>query len=137
MQVTGTGRIQGVTADLGDIGELVPVLTALAALADSPSVFTGVGHLRTHESDRLPRSRRRSARSAARSSSAATAWTSGPGRCARRASPSTVMTITGWSWPRRCSGLAVPGLTVQNAATVGKTFPAFTAAWPAMLEQSP
>ncbi len=53
MRVTGTGRIRGVTADLGDVGELVPVLTALAALADSPSVFTGVGHLRRHESDRL------------------------------------------------------------------------------------
>ena len=34
-------------------------------------------------------------------------------------------------------GLAVPGLTVQNAATVGKTFPAFTGTWSAMLEQSP
>src|SRR5258706_15885535 len=53
MQVTGAGTIHGVDADLGDVPELVPVLTALAALADSPSAFTGIGHMRGHESDRL------------------------------------------------------------------------------------
>jgi len=30
-------------------------------------------------------------------------------------------------------GLAVPGLTVLNAATVAKTFPGFTTQWAAML----
>src|SRR5258707_12502126 len=53
MQVTGAGTIHGIAADLGDVPELVPVLTALAALADSPSAFTGIGHMRGHESDRL------------------------------------------------------------------------------------
>ena len=53
MRVTGTGPVRGITADLGDVSEIAPVLTALAALADSPSVFTGIGHMRTHESDRL------------------------------------------------------------------------------------
>src|SRR5258707_6371037 len=53
MQVTGAGTIHGITADLRDVPELVPVLTALAALADSPSAFTGIGHMRRHESDRL------------------------------------------------------------------------------------
>ena len=47
------GRIHGISADLRDISELAPVLTALAALADSPSEFTGIGHMRLHESDRL------------------------------------------------------------------------------------
>src|SRR5258706_5580513 len=53
MRVTGAGTIRGLTADLHDVGELVPVLVALAALADSPSAFTGIGHMRGHESDRL------------------------------------------------------------------------------------
>ena len=53
MTVSGTGEIRGITADLRDVSELAPVLTALAALASSPSSFTGIGHLRTHESDRL------------------------------------------------------------------------------------
>ncbi len=34
-------------------------------------------------------------------------------------------------------GLAVPGLRVRNAATVGKTFPDFGDQWQRMLEQSP
>ena len=45
----GHGAIHGITADLGDISELAPPLVALAALADSPSTFTGIGHMRTHE----------------------------------------------------------------------------------------
>jgi len=34
-------------------------------------------------------------------------------------------------------GLAVPGLRVRNAATVGKTFPGFTGDWAAMLGRAP
>ena len=51
--VSGSGQIRGVGADLSEVGELTPVLTALAALASSPSEFTGIGHVRRHETDRL------------------------------------------------------------------------------------
>ena len=53
LRVAGAGRIRGLRADLSEVGELTPVLTALAALADGPSELTGIGHLRTHETDRL------------------------------------------------------------------------------------
>jgi 3-phosphoshikimate 1-carboxyvinyltransferase len=53
LQVTGTGSIRPLVADLGDVGELTPVLAALCALADGPSRLTGIGHLRGHETDRL------------------------------------------------------------------------------------
>jgi 3-phosphoshikimate 1-carboxyvinyltransferase len=53
LQVTGTGAIRPLVADLGEVGELTPVLAALCALADGPSRLTGVGHLRGHETDRL------------------------------------------------------------------------------------
>lgn len=53
LQVTGGGRIAPLEADLGDVGELTPVLAALCALADGPSRLTGIGHLRGHETDRL------------------------------------------------------------------------------------
>ncbi len=51
--LTGTGAIHGIDADLGDAPELTMVLTALAALADSPSRFRGVAHIRLQETDRL------------------------------------------------------------------------------------
>jgi 3-phosphoshikimate 1-carboxyvinyltransferase len=53
LTVTGTDRISGLDADLAEIGELVPVIAALASLADEPSRLRGIGHLRGHETDRL------------------------------------------------------------------------------------
>src|SRR4029077_14113713 len=53
LTISGTGRGHGVTAALRDVAELAPVLTAAAAVADSPSVFTGLAHTRAHETDRL------------------------------------------------------------------------------------
>jgi 3-phosphoshikimate 1-carboxyvinyltransferase len=53
LQVIGSGTIAPLVADLGDVGELTPVLAALCALADGPSRLTGVAHLRGHETDRL------------------------------------------------------------------------------------
>jgi 3-phosphoshikimate 1-carboxyvinyltransferase len=53
LQVTGGDAIRPLVADLGEVGELTPVLAALCALADGTSRLTGIGHLRGHETDRL------------------------------------------------------------------------------------
>lgn len=53
MSVTRTGEINGIEIDLSSAGELTPVIAALAALAKSKSVISGVAHLRGHETDRL------------------------------------------------------------------------------------
>lgn len=53
LTVRGTGRIQGVDLDLSQVGELSPVIAAVAALADGPSYLRGIAHLRNHETDRL------------------------------------------------------------------------------------
>src|SRR4029077_7359266 len=53
LTVSGTSTVRGITADLRDVAELAPVLTAAAALAGSPSTFTGLAHTRGHETDRL------------------------------------------------------------------------------------
>ncbi|GAA1725614.1 3-phosphoshikimate 1-carboxyvinyltransferase [Aeromicrobium alkaliterrae] len=51
--VTGPKKLAGVDLDLGDVGELTPVIAAVAALAETPSRLTGIAHLRGHETDRL------------------------------------------------------------------------------------
>lgn len=51
--VAAGDALHGIEADLRDAPELTTVLTALAALADSPSRFTGVAHVRLQETDRL------------------------------------------------------------------------------------
>ncbi|WP_229847259.1 3-phosphoshikimate 1-carboxyvinyltransferase, partial [Kitasatospora griseola] len=53
LEFTGTGKIHGIEVDLHDVGELTPVIAAVAALADSESHLYGISHLRLHETDRL------------------------------------------------------------------------------------
>jgi 3-phosphoshikimate 1-carboxyvinyltransferase len=53
LRVDGPERLQGIDADLHDVGELTPVVAALCALAESPSVLRGIAHIRGHETDRL------------------------------------------------------------------------------------
>ena len=45
--------MQGVDLDLSEVGELSPVIAAVAAFADGPSYLRGIAHLRNHETDRL------------------------------------------------------------------------------------
>jgi 3-phosphoshikimate 1-carboxyvinyltransferase len=138
MRVTGTGAIRGITADLGDVSEIVPVLTALAALADSPSVFTGIGHMRTHESDRL------AGLAAEIGALGGDVRDHDDGLEIRprplRADGAVFASHDDHRLVMAAAvlGLALPGgLPVGNAATVGKTFPAFTTTWSVMAERSP
>ncbi len=138
MRVTGAGTIRGLVADLRDVSEIVPVLTALAALADSPSVFTGIGHMRTHESDRL------AALAAEIGALGGDVRDHDDGLEIRprplRADGAVFASHDDHRLVMAAAvlGLALPGgLAVGNAATVGKTFPAFTRMWSAMWERSP
>jgi 3-phosphoshikimate 1-carboxyvinyltransferase len=137
LRVQGTGRIRGITADLRDIGEVAPVLTALAALADSPSEFTGIGHMRLHESDRLAALVGEIGALGGHVTELPDGLRVQPRPL--RAGPDPFdshddhrMVMAG-----AVLGLAVPGLRVANAATVGKTFPAFRSRWQQMLGQAP
>jgi 3-phosphoshikimate 1-carboxyvinyltransferase len=53
LTVTAGDELLGLDADLHEVGELTPVLAALAALASTPSCLSGIAHLRGHETDRL------------------------------------------------------------------------------------
>ncbi|MGJ9413810.1 3-phosphoshikimate 1-carboxyvinyltransferase [Aeromicrobium sp. CF4.19] len=53
MVFTAGPELRGVDLDLHDVGELTPVVAAVAALAQGPSHLHGIAHLRGHETDRL------------------------------------------------------------------------------------
>ncbi len=136
MTVEDTGRIRGITADLRDVNEIAPVLTALAALADSPSEFTGIGHMRFHESDRL-------AVLAGEIGALGGQVTELPDGLAVQPRPLRAGPVPFDShddhrmvMAAAVLALAVPGLTVRNAGTVAKTFPAFVTQWEQMLGQA-
>ncbi|BDI23319.1 3-phosphoshikimate 1-carboxyvinyltransferase [Herbiconiux sp. L3-i23] len=135
----GTGvafgrSMPGVHLDLSTGGELAPALVALAALADSPSRITGIGHLRGHETDRL-------AALAAELNALGGAVTELPDGLAIDPRPLTADPDRPWqsyedhrmATAGAIIGLAVPGLLVDDIATTSKTLPQFTELWRTLL----
>lgn len=51
--VVGDGELHGIEADLSQISDVAQTLAAVAAFADSPSRFTGIGFIRGKETDRV------------------------------------------------------------------------------------
>jgi 3-phosphoshikimate 1-carboxyvinyltransferase len=134
LTISGTGTIHGIEADLRDIPELCLPLTALAAIAAGPSEFTGVGHTRAQETDRL-------AAIAKEINALGGDITESPDGLRIQPRPLQVAAGHGWDsyndhrmvMAAAVLGLAVPGIEVLNVATVGKTFPSFTALWAELL----
>lgn len=126
------GHINGVTLDLSTGGELAPSLIALAVLANTASTFTGIAHLRGHETDRL---------------SALVTEINRLGGNATELSDGIHLepaALHGGEWrtyhDHRMAtagaiiGLAVDGVEVENIATTSKTMPEFPELWTAMLD---
>ena len=134
LTVSGSGTIRGIEADLRDIPELCLPLTSVAALASGPSVITGVGHTRAQETDRL-------AAIAKEINALGGDVTELPDGLSIRPRPLRAedgRPFESYGDHRMVMaaavlGLAVPGIEVLNVATVGKTFPDFTALWSEML----
>lgn len=149
LAVHGGGTIHGITADLRAVSELAPALAALAALASSPSRFTGIAHMRTHETDRLAALTReinalggevaelpdglivrpRPLRADGPGSNA------GGARRGERGHVFSTYDDHRMVMAGAVLGLAVPGLRVANPATAAKTLPGFTRLWAQMLER--
>ena len=130
--IVGGRPIRGVSLDLSTGGELAPSLIALAALADSPSTFTGIAHLRGHETDRLAALVTEINRLGGNS-------TELPDGIHLEPAP-----LHGGEWQSyhdhrmatagAIIGLAVDGVDVDNIGTTAKTLPDFPAMWAAMLD---
>ncbi|MDQ2882811.1 MAG: 3-phosphoshikimate 1-carboxyvinyltransferase [Actinomycetota bacterium] len=134
LTVSGPDRLEGVDADLHDVGELTPTIAALAALASGPSRLRGIAHLRGHETDRL----------------AALATELAALGCDVRETPDgleihpqRLRAEPGRPWAAYADhrmatagailGLVVPGIAVDDITATAKTLPEFPARWSAML----
>ncbi|MCW2667293.1 MAG: aroA [Frankiales bacterium] len=129
--VSAGDGLHGVEADLRDAGELTPVLTALAALADSPSRFTGVAHLRVQETDRLAAL----ATELNRIGGDVVEQPDGLIVRPRRLGPGVLASYDdhriAMAWA--VLGLGVAGIEVGDVATTRKTVPDFVGSWERML----
>jgi 3-phosphoshikimate 1-carboxyvinyltransferase len=135
---SGSGTVRGITADLGDVSEMAPVLTCVAAVASSPSVFTGVAHIRRHETDRITALAKELNALGGDVTELPDGLSVRPRRLRADGAVFASHDDHRLVMAAAVLGLAVPGgLRVGNAATVGKTFPPFTRTWSAMAERSP
>ncbi|MPV87739.1 3-phosphoshikimate 1-carboxyvinyltransferase [Georgenia ruanii] len=133
LRVTGPadGRIQGLDADLHDVGELTPTIAALCALAETPSRLRGVAHLRGHETDRLAAIVTEITRLGGRARETADGVEIEP-------APLRGGVVESYHDHRMATfgailGLRVPGVRVVDVATTAKTLPDFPGMWRAML----
>jgi 3-phosphoshikimate 1-carboxyvinyltransferase len=129
--MSGTGRISGADLDLHEVGELTPVIAAVAAFADGPTLLRGIAHLRHHETDRLAALRKE-----------ITAL-GGDVRETEdgleiRPAPLQGGVFSTYEDHRLATaaavlGLRVPGILVEDVATTAKTMPDFVRLWAGML----
>ncbi|WBQ07193.1 3-phosphoshikimate 1-carboxyvinyltransferase [Kribbella sp. CA-293567] len=131
LTVRGTGRVKGVDLDLSQVGELTPVLAAVAVLADEPSYLRGIAHLRNHETDRL------AALEAEFNALGGDVNQTADGLEIR---PKPLHSgLFGTYHDHRMAhaaavlGLVVPGIEIENIATTAKTLPEFPELWSALV----
>jgi len=131
LTLTGPEQITGIDINLRDVGELTPVVAAVAALGSTPSRLRGIGHLRGHETDRLDalsteinrlggrvRAKQNSLRITPAALHGGTFQTYDDHRMAMAGA---------------VLGLRVPGLRIVDVDTTRKTLPGFTTLWQDML----
>lgn len=128
------GRLQGITWDMHDIGELTPTVAAVCALASGRSHLYGIAHLRGHETDRL---------------AALDTELSALGCGVTETADGLIIDpapLHGGLWHTYADhrmatagailGLVVPGVSVEDISTTGKTLPDFEQRWQQMVRSA-
>ncbi|MEX2291679.1 MAG: 3-phosphoshikimate 1-carboxyvinyltransferase [Mycobacteriales bacterium] len=129
----GTG-LHGIEADLRDAPELTTVLTALAAVADSPSRFWGVAHIRLQETDRLAALAKELNVLGGDVREHPDGLEVRPRRLTGGVMGSYDDHRIAMAWA--VLGLAVDGVQIRDVATTRKTVPDFVGSWTRMLSSS-
>jgi 3-phosphoshikimate 1-carboxyvinyltransferase len=134
LTISGPDQVSGADLDLSDVGELAPVLTAVAALASGPSLLSGIAHLRHHETDRLAALSREICALGGDVRET-------PDGLEVRPRPLHGGVFHTYEDHRLAMaaavlGLCVPGIEVEDVATTAKTLPAFVDLWTRMHESA-
>jgi len=132
LTVAAGDRLEGLDADLHDVGELTPVLAALCALADGPSYLRGIAHIRGHETDRL-------AALATELRALGADVTERPDGLELRPARLHGGLFHSYADHRMAHagallGAVVPDVEIDDVAATGKTFPDFPGVWSAVLD---
>ena len=128
------GPLPGVTLDLHEGGELAPTIISLSVFSASPSTFSGIAHLRGHETDRI---------------AALVANIRDIGGIAEETPDGIIVTPSplagglwrAWGDHRMATsgaliGLGQEGISVDDIGQTSKTLPEFVSLWLGMLGNS-
>jgi 3-phosphoshikimate 1-carboxyvinyltransferase len=131
LTVTGPAKIAGIDVDLGDVGELTPVIAAVCALAAGPSTLRGIAHLRHHETDRLLAL----SKEINGLGGQVTELDDGLSITPRQLTGGVFATYDDHRLATAAAvlGLRVPGIEIENVETTAKTLPGFVDLWTGML----
>lgn len=149
--------LRALNLDLSHAGELVPTLAALALFADAPSTFTGISHLRGHETDRLQAlcdEIRKLGGRCEQLTDGIKIWPlitndglslhyddSSPRLNLKEVIPRSPIHISSYSDHRMAMfaalvGIKIPGIILDDISCTSKTFPGFAQLWEQMCTQS-
>jgi len=122
-----------VDLDLSEAGELTPTLVGLAAFADGRSTFTGIGHLRGHETDRLAALAAELTAVGATTAETEDGLVVEPGPLHAPDRPWQAYADHRMATTGALLGLAIDGLAIDDIGTTSKTMPDFPDRWGRML----
>jgi 3-phosphoshikimate 1-carboxyvinyltransferase len=134
LTVRGTGTLRGITADLSEVSELTPVVSALAALAEGPSELRGVEHIRGHETDRIAAL----AAELGKVGAGVTEFRDGLRIEPRPLHGAAFETYADHRMAHAAAviGLAVPGVGLTDVGCTSKTLPEFPELWAGLVARS-
>lgn len=121
--VHGTGRLQGIDADMSAISDTAQTLAVVATFADGPTRITGIGFIRKKETDRVGAIVTELQR-------AGIDAVEEPDGVLVRPGPIRPATIETYEDHRMAMafallGLGAPGIAITDPSCVGKTFPGY------------
>jgi 3-phosphoshikimate 1-carboxyvinyltransferase len=125
ISVTGSGRLRGVEADLSQISDVAQTLAVVAAFADAPSRFTGIGFIRHKETDRVGHVVTELRRAGVGATEEPDGYTIDPALIR----PATIETYGDHRMAMAFAllGLRAPGIRISDPGCVAKTFPGYWA----------
>ena len=126
LTVSAVGRPVPASAVASDFPDAVPALVALGLLASGESVFSGVGHLRLKESDRLASLEALAAAAGARAVAAEDSlFVTGPAAAPDRVARLPTFRDHRIAMAAGILALRLPGLLIEDPDCVAKSYPRF------------
>ena len=140
VRAAGAGALRGIDADLSAVGELVPVLAALAVVASAhgrSSRLTGIAHLRGHETDRLAALVAEITRIGGLARQTRDGIEIGALPAGGRLRPALLRAHADHRMATFAAvvGLAVPGIRLDDVGCTSKTLPGFPDLWADLLRR--